>query len=117
MGEFQQNRCRFNYAYVPETPIYNDSNIMINNGNFNNLNIELQKTFFVNNIPITTVNNTDINMQLSQLGSERFKQYRPYIYPCVPQSIIDFQRSTMNSGLPHSFFTMADCKGIQYFTT
>lgn len=94
MGEFQQNRCRFNYAYVPETPIDN-----------------------VNNIPITTVNNTDINMQLSQLGSERFKQYRPYIYPCVPQSIIDFQRSTMNSGLPHSFFTMADCKGIQYFTT
>ncbi len=55
--------------------------------------------------------------QLLQLKNMRYEPYQPYIPPTMPQHVIDFQRSTINVGVPHSFFTAADCKGVQSVTT
>jgi hypothetical protein len=55
--------------------------------------------------------------QLLQVKKERYEPYQPYIYPVVPQSVIQLKMSTINVGVPHSFFTCADGKGVQYITT
>jgi hypothetical protein len=55
--------------------------------------------------------------QLIQVQQIRALPYQPYIYPNMPQSVKDLQMATMNVGVPHSFITAADCKGVQYVTT
>jgi hypothetical protein len=55
--------------------------------------------------------------QLQQIKKERYEPYQPYIPPTMPQSVIDLQMNTRNAGVPHSFFTVADCKGVQSVTT
>ena len=74
----------------------------------------------------TVVNNTLMNTtsientlygQLQQIQKDRYAPYQPYIPATIPQHVIDFQRNTMNAGVPHSFFTVADCKGVQTVTT
>ena len=55
--------------------------------------------------------------QLYQIKNDRYKPYQPYIYPTIPQSVIDLQRSTINVGVPYSFFTCSDSKGVQSVTT
>jgi hypothetical protein len=59
----------------------------------------------------------DLYGQLLQLRGIRYEPYQPYIYPTMPQHVADFQMSTINVGVPHSFFTIADCKGVQSVTT
>lgn len=54
--------------------------------------------------------------QLYQIKDVRYQPYQPYIYPCVPQQVIDFQMATVNVGVPESFFTVADCKANQSVT-
>jgi hypothetical protein len=64
----------------------------------------------------STITNT-IYGQLLQVRGLRYEPYQPYIPPTMPQHVIDFQMSTINVGVPHSFFTAADCKGVQSVTT
>lgn len=68
---------------------------------------------FQNSTSITST----IYGQLLQVQRERYLPYQPYIYPVVPPSVIQLQMSTINVGVPHSFFTYADCKGVQSITT
>lgn len=78
----------------------------------NNTNSTIQST-----IQNSTMITSTLYGQLLQLQSQRALPYQPYVYPCVPQSVIDFQMATVNAGVPHSFFTIADCKGSQSVTT
>jgi len=55
--------------------------------------------------------------QLADLRNQRYVPYKPYVYPEIPQSVIDLQMRTANVGVPVSVFTMADCKGSQFVTT
>lgn len=55
--------------------------------------------------------------QLLQVRQERYQPYQPYIPPVVPPSVIQLQMASVNVGVPHSFFTAADCKGVQSVTT
>jgi hypothetical protein len=64
----------------------------------------------------TSITNTLVG-QLLQVQRERYLPYQPYIPPTMPQSVIDLQMSTINVGVPHSFFTCADGKGVQFVTT
>lgn len=58
-----------------------------------------------------------IYSQLLQVRQQRYEPYQPYIYPVIPQSVAQLQMNTINTGVPHSFFTAGDCKGVQYVTT
>jgi hypothetical protein len=58
-----------------------------------------------------------IQGQLLGIRNQRYEPYQPYIYPVVPQSVIDLQMQTRNAGVPHSVFTIANCKGSQFVTT
>lgn len=55
--------------------------------------------------------------QRIQIAQERYAPYQPYIPPCLPPSVIQLQMATANVGVPMSFFTAADCKGVQSVTT
>ena len=69
----------------------------------------------------TIANSTSITStlygQLLQVQRERYLPYQPYIPPVMPPSVIQLQMSSINVGVPHSFFTVADCKGVQSVTT
>ena len=75
-------------------------------------NSTLQNTLENNSLIASTIYG-----QLLQVRDERYLPYRPYIPPVMPQSVIDLQMSTVNVGVPMSFFTIADCKGSQSVTT
>jgi nitrate reductase cytochrome c-type subunit len=64
----------------------------------------------------TSITNTLMG-QLYQVRQMRYEPYQPYMPPVIPQSVIDLQMSTINVGVPHSFFTCADGKGVQFVTT
>lgn len=55
--------------------------------------------------------------QLIGIQRDRYLPYRPYIPEVIPQSVIDLQMNTANAGVPHSVFTIANCKGVQFVTT
>jgi hypothetical protein len=55
--------------------------------------------------------------QLQQIQRDRYLPYKPYIPPVIPQHVMDLQMATANAGVPHSFFTCADGKGVQFVTT
>ena len=59
--------------------------------------------------------NQQIQGQLAQLTAQRYQPYQPYIYPTVPQSVIDLQMATANVGnrMPA---TLMRCKGSQFVT-
>jgi hypothetical protein len=76
----------------------------------------------VSSVVSTTIANSTIIAntlfgQLQQIQRERYEPYQPYMPPVMPQHVIDLQMSTINVGVPHSFFTVADCKGVQSVTT
>jgi hypothetical protein len=75
-----------------------------------------------NKVILSTIQNSSaitstLHAQLYNVRQERYAPYQPYVPPTIPQHIIDFQMSTINVGVPHSFFTAADCKGVQSVTT
>jgi hypothetical protein len=76
------------------------------------LNSTVQNTI-ANSAAITSM----LQGQLIQIKKERYEPYKPYIYPTTPQSVIDLQMQTANAGVPHSVFTCADSKGVQFVTT
>ena len=55
--------------------------------------------------------------QRVQVAENRYLPYKPYVPPCLPSSVIQLQMATFNAGVPMSFFTAADCKGVQSVTT
>ena len=64
----------------------------------------------------TSINNT-IGGQLNELRAQRYEPYQPYVYPVVPSSVTQLLMNTANAGVPHSFFTIMNCKGSQSVTT
>lgn len=81
-------------------------------------------TFSTNTTPIivSTIQNistitNNLNNELFNVRQQRYLPYQPYIPPVIPSSVIQLQMNTVNAGVPHSFFTIADCKGSQSVTT
>jgi len=85
---------------------------------------------YLQNIYTTNVNSTlqyvnqnssaitsTIYGELLNIKEDRFLPYKPYIYPTMPPSVMELQMNTANVGVPHSFFTIANCKGSQSVTT
>ncbi len=66
-----------------------------------------------NSVTITST----LQGQLIGIQRDRYLPYRPYIPEVIPQSVIDLQMNTANAGVPHSVFTIANCKGVQFVTT
>ena len=64
----------------------------------------------------TTITNQLVG-QLLQVRQQRAEPYQPYVYPVVPPSVLELQMRTANAGVPHSVFTIANCKGSQFVTT
>ena len=76
----------------------------------------------VSSIVSNTISNSasitsTIQGQLLEVRRDRYLPYRPYIPEVIPQSVIDLQMNTANAGVPHSVFTIANCKGSQFVTT
>jgi hypothetical protein len=89
-----------------------------------------QQQLFLQEVNDTTVASTVINTlantasitstiygQLLQVRQDRFLPYQPYMPTIIPPSVIQLQMNTVNVGVPHSFFTIMDCKGSQSVTT
>ncbi len=55
--------------------------------------------------------------QLLQVRQDRYLPYRPYIPKVIPPSVIELQMATANVGVPQSFFTYMNCKGVQSVTS
>jgi len=55
--------------------------------------------------------------ELIQLKQARYQPYQPYMPVVIPPSVMQLEMNTVNVGVPHSFFTMAKCKGNQSVTT
>jgi len=84
--------------------------------------LQCNKVAQVNSTIQITIANTDtitstIYGQLLQVRKERYEPYQPYMPPVMPAHIIQFQMATINTTIPHSFFTVSDCKGVQSITT
>ena len=82
---------------------------------------EISATNTLSTIVYTQQNLSSINGtlygQLQLVRKQRYEPYQPYIPPVVPPSVMELQMNTVNAGVPHSFFTIADCKGVQSVTT
>lgn len=82
---------------------------------------ENYNTTVVNALQYTATNNTAITNalfdQLLEIRMNRYAPYQPYIPPVIPPSEIMLEMNTVNVGVPHSFFTDKDCKGVQSVTT
>lgn len=136
--------CRFCYSYKPHIPNEKTCNTPTTNNSISSLPMvinnatrtserslllasqnQMYKANYSTNINSTlqyTNNNSEaianmIQAQLLQVRKNRYQPYQPYIPPVIPQHVIDLQMRTVNVGVPHSFFTMADCKGSQSVTT
>lgn len=81
--------------------------------------ISYQQTASTVQLTQNNINSITSNLvaQLLQVQQDRYLPYQPYIPPVMPQSVIDLQMNTRNAGVPHSFFTVANCKGVQSVTT
>jgi len=55
--------------------------------------------------------------QLLEVRQNRYQPYQPYMPPVIPPSVMELQMNTVNVGVPHSFSSMARCKGSQSVTT
>ena len=80
-------------------------------------NISQVSSIVSNTIANNALITSTIQGQLIGIQRDRYLPYRPYIPPVIPQSVIDLQMNTANAGVPHSVFTIANCKGSQFVTT
>jgi hypothetical protein len=65
----------------------------------------------------STIITSTLYGQLLQVRQDRYQPFQPYVPPMIPSSVIQLQMNTVNAGVPHSFFTIMDCKGSQSVTT
>jgi hypothetical protein len=124
-----QAPCTTSLTYL--SSLSNISSVIYNNGQTTEQSLLLgaQQQYFRDNSQLmtsTAVQNTIINNsaitstiygQLYQIRTVRYEPYQPYIYPVIPPSVIELQMNTANAGVPHSFFTCNDGKGVQSVTT
>lgn len=61
--------------------------------------------------------NQEVFSQLIELKNQRYEPYQPYIYPVVPQSVMELQMRTANVGTGVPPDTIMNCKGSQFVTT
>jgi hypothetical protein len=61
--------------------------------------------------------NENIFSQLVDLKKQRYEPYQPYIYPVVPQSVVELQMRTANVGVGVPPDTIMNCRGSQFVTT
>ena len=104
--------------------IYNDSQTTQRS-----LLLQQQKIFLqeVNSSSITstvqyTISNSTIITstlygELLEVRESRYLPYKPYMPMIIPSSVIELQMQTANVGVPHSVFTIMNCKGSQFVTT
>jgi hypothetical protein len=82
---------------------------------------DVQTSYIVSTVNYTISNSTSItstlNQQLLDLALARYLPYQRLPTPCPPSSVVQLQMQTVNVGVPHSFFTIMDCKGSQSVTT
>jgi hypothetical protein len=82
---------------------------------------ELSSTSVMSTLQYTQNNNSMITStiygELLQLRQDRYQPYQPYQPERIPPSVIELEMNTANAGVPHSFFTIANCKGSQSVTT
>ena len=69
---------------------------------------------YQNNIQNQTLIASTLNGQLLTYVQARNSKYIRRNPEMIPQSVIDLQMQTANVGVPHSVFTMRDCKGNQF---
>ena len=124
----EPNKCDINIAEISSSclsSIVNNSNKTTERSLLLAFQEQCYKTNYttaVNNALQYTINNSTIitgNLygQLLQLKQDRYQPYQPYIPPVVPQSVMELQMNTVNVGVPHAVFTIANCKGSQSVTT
>ena len=121
--------CTTSLTYL--SSISNISSVIYNNGQTTERSLLLgaQQQYFRDNsafmtstiVQSTIANNAAITStiygQLYQIRADRYEPYQPYIYPVMPPSVMELQMNTVNVGVPHSFFTCTDGKGVQSVTT
>lgn len=83
---------------------------------------QTNNTLLVSSLVSNTISNSEnitstLQGQLQEIKRDRYLPYRPYIPPIIPQSVIDLQMNTANAGVPHSVFSITNCKGSQFVTT
>ena len=83
---------------------------------FQELNATAVASTVQNTLQNSSIIASTIYGQLLQLSTQRYLPYQPYIYPTVPSSVVQLQMATANAGVPHSFFTYMNCKGVQSVT-
>ena len=121
--------CTTSQPYL--SSLANISSVIYNNGQTTERSLLLgaQQQYFRDNsalmtstiVQSTIANNAAITSsiygQLYQIRADRYEPYQPYIYPVMPPSVMELQMNTVNVGVPHSFFTCTDGKGVQSVTT
>jgi len=65
----------------------------------------------------STIITSTVYGQLLEVQRARYLPYQPVPQMFIPSSVIQLQMNTVNAGVPHSFFTIMDCKGSQSVTT
>jgi hypothetical protein len=142
MNSNQLPKSRFCYAYTPPGVIdkcctipisatTTISSVIYNSGQTNTQSLLLatqqqcfsySRDLMTSSMVQSTIanNNTIISSiygQLSQIKTDRYEPYKPYVYPVIPQSVIDLQMNSANVGVPQPFFNCSNSKGIQFVTT
>lgn len=69
---------------------------------------------YQNNITNQTSITNALNSELLTYAQNRNNKYIRKNPEIIPQSVIDLQMQTANTGVPHSIFSMKDCKGNQF---
>lgn len=135
------NKSRFCYSYKPPGFInkccktanecYNISTLSINTTQTterslllasqlklykDDYNTHLHKTLHYTNNNISNITST-LYGQLIQLKNDRYQPYQPYVPVVLPPSVMQLQMNSVNVGVPHSIFSMNDCKDSQTVTT
>jgi hypothetical protein len=82
---------------------------------------DIQTSSITSTVNYTINNSTMITStlygELLELGRTRYLPYQRLPVPCPPPSVVQLEMQTVNAGVPHSFFTILNCKGSQSVTT
>jgi hypothetical protein len=82
---------------------------------------EIEQQTMQSTLQSTIANAAAINdqffSQLVDLKKARYEPYQPYIYPVVPESVIQLQMRTANVGTGVPPDTIMNCRGSQFVTT
>lgn len=117
---FIDNCCAPNVCHTStfQTPTTQRSLLLANQNQLYQCNYVSAVTSTLQYTQNNTSKITDILYgQILELKKARYQPYQPYIPPVVPPSVIQLEQKSVNVGVPHSVFTIADCIGSQSVTT